>query len=553
MGTETAAEGFEALVTSALGDDRLLFELPIDLDVWKAYFEHPQGGGARLALLVQPAEGSSTQLAHALREAAPEAGVVHIPDLLHAELTLDELARVVLPLTRWHADLIDRLGQSDLAEAAQATAYRLSTFLAAFGLGLPLEPGCGGACVARVSLDRALRLASASAAAEAMRTIKLDAAARLFDLDFRRSGWAVVDSGIWPVDGITVEAAWDFSNLISLLRQAVGGAQGQATLRAEIIDTLTRRGNANPAEAADALIASIRRREAAGRELDWEMIEQVLNVDPLDTERLPVVDDRPVDHATAIAGILAADPARSPGGVAGACPGLRLFDLRVARVDDGQIAISEFAVIAALQFLRWYNARAGKPEIRGANLSLQVHHNVKSYGCGATPVCREVNRTVDSGVNVVVAAGNGGFREMADSSGNVTAFYFGMTVTDPGNADLAITVGSTHRRDPFTHGVSYFSGKGPTGDGRRKPDLVAPGEKIGVISARGGLMEVDGTSFAAAFVSAAAAMLMARYPELVGNPRRVKAILLASASDLGRDPGFQGAGLLDTLRALQSV
>src|SRR5205814_6113296 len=27
-------------------------------------------------------------------------------------------------------------------------------------------------------------------------------------------------------------------------------------------------------------------------------------------------------------------------------------------------------------------------------------------------------------------------------------------------------------------GVSYFSAKGPTGDGRLKPDLVAPGEKI---------------------------------------------------------------------------
>ena len=27
-------------------------------------------------------------------------------------------------------------------------------------------------------------------------------------------------------------------------------------------------------------------------------------------------------------------------------------------------------------------------------------------------------------------------------------------------------------------GVSYFSSRGPTGDGRSKPDLVAPGEKI---------------------------------------------------------------------------
>ena len=53
-----------------------------------------------------------------------------------------------------------------------------------------------------------------------------------------------------------------------------------------------------------------------------------------------------------------------------------------------------------------------------------------------------------------------------------------LTINDPGNAELAITVGSTHRDMPHTYGVSYFSSKGPTGDGRLKPDLVAPGEKI---------------------------------------------------------------------------
>ena len=49
---------------------------------------------------------------------------------------------------------------------------------------------------------------------------------------------------------------------------------------------------------------------------------------------------------------------------------------------------------------------------------------------------------------------------------------------DPGNADSVITVGATHRYMPHTYGVSYFSSKGPTGDGRIKPDLVAPGERI---------------------------------------------------------------------------
>ena len=65
-----------------------------------------------------------------------------------------------------------------------------------------------------------------------------------------------------------------------------------------------------------------------------------------------------------------------------------------------------------------------------------------------------------------------------------------LTINDPGNADLAITVGSTHRDMPHVYGVSYFSSKGPTGDGRLKPDLVAPGEKI--ISCAAGTLKQEG-------------------------------------------------------------
>jgi subtilisin family serine protease len=62
-----------------------------------------------------------------------------------------------------------------------------------------------------------------------------------------------------------------------------------------------------------------------------------------------------------------------------------------------------------------------------------------------------------------------------------------------------------------------------------------------------------GTSMAAPHVSGAAAMLMARFPELIGRPERIKAILCKSATDLGRERAYQGSGLLDVLRALQSV
>jgi subtilisin family serine protease len=116
-----------------------------------------------------------------------------------------------------------------------------------------------------------------------------------------------------------------------------------------------------------------------------------------------------------------------------------------------------------------------------------------------------------------------------------------------------ITVGATHRFQPHSYGVSYFSSRGPTGDGRLKPDLVAPGEKITSSVPDGKVTTMDGTSMAAPHVSAAAALLMARYREFVGQPERIKQVLCENATDLGRERYFQGNGMLDVLRALQAV
>ena len=55
------------------------------------------------------------------------------------------------------------------------------------------------------------------------------------------------------------------------------------------------------------------------------------------------------------------------------------------------------------------------------------------------------------------------------------------------------------------------------------------------------------------FAGAAGGMLMARYAELVGQPRRIKRLLCETATDLGRERSFQGNGMLDVLRAFQHV
>ena len=179
----------------------------------------------------------------------------------------------------------------------------------------------------------------------------------------------------------------------------------------------------------------------------------------------------------------------------------------------------------------------------------------------------EVDRLVNSGVVVVVAAGNTGYGWLqAAYKPQPVAAGMDLSINDPGNSELAITVGSTHRESPHVYGVSYFSSKGPTGDGRIKPDLVAPGEKILSCAAGAKLQKLDGvkpedavyvedsgTSMAAPHVSGAIAAFLSIRREFIGRPETVKQIFLSTATDLKRDRNFQGSGLVDLMRAIQSV
>ncbi|MFF7486228.1 S8 family serine peptidase [Streptomyces luteogriseus] len=351
------------------------------------------------------------------------------------------------------------------------------------------------------------------------RTIKADAAEQVFSVDTASIGWAVVDSGIDPRHPAFHD--WDTTRPTP---------RPLATRIARSFDFTRVREKLS----ADVLTGGL---------VNWAAALPSVETTPSPGQpaRPPPADQ----HGTHIAGII--------GGwwpeldFRGICPHIRLYDFRVLDDDGGG---DEFSIVTALQAIRHINEQAGRLIVAGVNISLSVPHDVASHSTGWTPVCVECDRLTRSGVVVVTAAGNAGF---AGTARTVGADYRDISISDPGNAESVITVGSTHRSNPHRHGVSYFSSRGPTGDGRPKPDLVAPGEDIDGPIPGEGIAAMHGTSQAAAHVSGAAAMLLARHRELLGRPERVKEILCATATDLARERHFQGHGLVDVLRAIQSV
>ena len=298
-------------------------------------------------------------------------------------------------------------------------------------------------------------------------------------------------------------------------------------------------GNAKPADApADA--SSVR----------YRVFEQVFEADPEGKRiwgKLPA--DRKVRHPEALHGV---------------APDCLLVSLKVLdRNGDGRVS----DIMRALVYVREHlNDDPKMLRVHGVNLSVGYDFDAQMFACGQSPLCVEVDRLVKSGVVVVTAAGNTGYGSVgAAERGTKTGLS--NTINDPGNAALAITVGSTHRDSPHTFGVSYFSSKGPTGDGRLKPDLVAPGERITSCAAKAkreqlGIQVDDdvavyiddsGTSMAAPHVSGAIAAFLSIRREFIQRPEDVKRIFLASATSLGRERYFEGHGLVDLMRAIQSV
>lgn len=256
-------------------------------------------------------------------------------------------------------------------------------------------------------------------------------------------------------------------------------------------------------------------------------------------------------HGTHVAGIIGGNGYSSKGKYMGVAPACNFIVIKVLdSKGDGNIS----DVLAGLQ---WIIDNRKKYNIRVLNIS--VGTSAKDSMDENSLLVQGVNAVWDSGVIVVVAAGNNGPSPMS--------------ISTPGISRKVITVGSSDDNvsvEVFGSKTKDYSGRGPTPYCIKKPDIVAPGSNI--ISCninrytsmgRGSSSRFQaadfpmmytiksGTSMATPVVSGAIALLISANPGI--SNRDVKLRLRNSAVDLGQSWEKQGWGLLNVRRLLEEV
>ena len=211
-------------------------------------------------------------------------------------------------------------------------------------------------------------------------------------------------------------------------------------------------------------------------------------------------------HGTAVWSLFAG---HVPGRLVGIARGASYL---LAKSEDirSETRVEEDHYVAALEW-----ADSIGVDIVSSSLAYLIFDNGFSYTPGqlngdfaVTTVAADM--AAQRGILIVTAAGNEGpgFR----------------SIWTPSDGDSVLAVGA----EDSTGAIALFSSRGPTADGRIKPDFTAPGVAVCAVVGVGRVDRVSGTSYATPLLATSAALLKQMHPTL--TPMEIRAAFRGSAT-----------------------
>jgi len=219
-------------------------------------------------------------------------------------------------------------------------------------------------------------------------------------------------------------------------------------------------------------------------------------------------------HGTQVLGVLAG---RSSGELVGPAWGARYL-LAKTEILNQEIPIEEDHWVAGIEW-----ADSAGADVVTSSLGYIDWYTLDSLD-GNTALCtRAADIAVSHGIVVVNSAGNRGLAG----------------IVAPADGDSVIAVGAVDRDGEIT----TFSSRGPTADGRIKPDFAAMGLGVRSVSYFDTLeySNYNGTSFAAPLVAGVCALLLEAHPDW--DPIEVRGALRATSSMSGFPDNAYGYGI----------
>jgi len=237
-------------------------------------------------------------------------------------------------------------------------------------------------------------------------------------------------------------------------------------------------------------------------------------------------------HGTAVFSIIAGN---DPGNIIGPAYGASFLLAKTEYVPT-ETNVEEDNYAAALEWMEGLGVQITTSSL-GYNIfdPGQRSYTYAEMNGSTTIVAKAANLAFTRGVSTFTAAGNDGASFWGVGKGGLGS---------PGDAINMITVGAV---DPNKN-VTSFSSRGPTSDGRLKPEIVAQGSSVYHSNPGGAYSSGGGTSYATPIAAGIAGLLKSCWTHLTNV--QIRNIFIACGDNTSTPNNDKGYGLISAKKAV---